>query len=325
MVEIKLPPFEVEELKGIRLLEAQTNWAFKHFKVREIHKITTGRNVRVAVLDTGRPEHGDIKVAEAVDFTGEGVVDKQGHSTWVSGCIKAKGGFLGWAPECKLFTAKILDNGGEGAWLWMRKGLEWALEERFDIVNISAGGSYGGTEIQSILARMAELGMLVVCAAGNTADLLIYPASDPSTIAVGSVNKELERSAFSGFGHRLITMAPGEDLLGCWLNNGYAKSSGTSMSSPQVVGLFTLQREIKHVGLKETVTRLAISCLDMDAKGHDWVTGWGLIEPFKFLGLEPGKKITIDWIFKFIFFVLIYFFVGAPTAAMKKISKYFGG
>lgn len=324
MSEIRLPPFEIEELKGVRLLEAQTNWAFKHFKIEEIHKVTQGRNVRVAVLDTGCPEHKDIQVAKSVDFTGENIKDTNGHATWVSGCLKAKGGFLGWAPGCELFTAKILDNSGEGAWLWLREGLEWALAEKCDIVNISAGGSYAGDEIQPILARMAELGMLVVCAAGNAADMLIYPASDTSTIAVGAVDKELERAAFSNFGPRLITMAPGVDLLGCWLE-GYAKASGTSMSSPQVSGLFALQREIKHVGLKETVARLALTCLDMDVKDHDWVTGWGLIAPFKFLGLEEGKKITIDWIFRFLFFVLIYFFVGVPTAAVKKISKYFGG
>ncbi|GAH46977.1 unnamed protein product, partial [marine sediment metagenome] len=317
MAEIKLPPFQVEELKGPGLLAALSNWAFKHYKVEGIWKHSTGKGVRVGILDTGRPEHKDIQIAKSIDFSGEGETDGNGHSTWVSGCYKASGGFLGWAPGCEIFTAKVLDNNGEGAWPWMRKGLEWALEERCEIINISAGGEYGGDKIQPILAKLAERGTLVVCAAGNAGNLIIYPASDVSTIAVGAIDKELERAAFSNFGWRMIVMAPGVKLLGCWLDNGYAEATGTSMSAPQVGNLLTLQREIKHEGLKEVVARFSLTCEDMEEEGWDPPTGWGRIKPYKFLGLEEGKKVTPDWFFRFLIFVLLYFFAGAATTVKK--------
>ncbi len=316
-----LPPYKVEKLKGLRLLKELSNWAFKHWKVKEIWEKTQGVDVKVAVLDTGCPDHDDIKVFKSVDFTGEGPEDRNGHATWVCSCIAATKGFLGLAPKCKLYTAKILDDDGTGAWQWMRKGLEWAFAEGCQVVNISAGGEYGGTEIQPILKKMADLGALIFCAAGNTGQILIFPANDPNTIAIGAVNEEWEKAAFSSLGPRLIAMAPGVNLLGCWLDNGYAKATGTSMASPEASGIAVLERELRSTNLKEAVAKFAVTCKDMETEGWDPRTGWGIVDPFKFLGLEEsGIKPTWNWIVALFFFFLFYFF-GFPPAAVKKIFK----
>ncbi len=321
MNEVRLPPFEYDELKGARLLEAKSNWAFKHWRIEEIWKHTRGENIRVAVLDTGEPEHKDIDVFRSIDFTGEGPKDKQGHGTWVSGCVAAKRGFLGLAPGCRLYTAKVLDNQGEGAWLWMKKGLEWAMEEGCEIVNISAGGDYSGSEIQPILKKMSELGIVIVCAAGNADAPLIFPANNENTIAIGSVNEEWGRSIFSNWGPRLIGMAPGEYLLGCWLENGYVKASGTSMSAPGVAGILALEAELRSIDYKGVIAKLATTSEDMEEIGWDAMTGWGIIDPFKFLGLEEPKKKSWKWVWSVLIFLVMYFMFGAPTAVIAKILK----
>jgi len=316
-----LPPYKVEKLKGLRLLKELSNWAFKHWNIKQIWEHTQGVDVKVAVLDTGRPKHTDIEVSKSVDFTGTGPEDKNGHATWVCSCIAATKGFLGLAPKCKLYTAKILDNKGSGDWGWMKKGLEWALAEGCQVVNISAGGKYTGNEIQPILKKMADMGVLVVCAAGNANSLLIFPANDSNTIAIGAVNEQWQKAAFSNFGPRLIVMAPGVNLLGCWLNNGYAKASGTSMASPESSGILVLERELRSTNLKEAVAQFAVTSKDMEQEGWDPRTGWGIIDPFKFLGFEEsGKKPTWNWLIALFFFLLFYFF-GVPAAAVKKLVK----
>ena len=123
-----LPPFKVEKVKGFRLLAALSNWMFKHFKIKGIWEHTQGELVKVCVLDTGCG-HKDIDVKKAKDFTGKGIEDKNGHGTWVGGCIRATMGFLGIAPKCELYVGKILTNDGAGEWDWMKQGLEWAEEE----------------------------------------------------------------------------------------------------------------------------------------------------------------------------------------------------
>ena len=246
------------------------------------------------------------------------------HNTWVAGCVRATGGFLGKVPKCKLYVGKILSNTGEGAWMWMQKGLEWALEEKVDVINISAGGTYQGDAIQPILKKLADKGVLIICAAGNANSLLIFPASDMHTIAVGAITKEEQRAAFSNFGPRLIVMAPGVDSLGCYLNNGYAKMTGTSMASPETTCIVSLEKELRAMNLKEAIARFALTSKDMDEKGWDSKTGWGIVDPWKFLELEePDKKTNFGWILKFIIFIILYIYFGGLVPVVVVIKKLF--
>ena len=214
MPEVRLPPYKVEKLKGLRLLTELTNWSFRHYKIKNLWKATQGKGVKVAVLDTGC-SHKDIEIQKEIDFSGDGVADRNGHGDWTAGCIKASTNFLGIAPECRLYVGKVLANDGSGNWSWMEKGLEWALEEKVQVINISAGGDYRGSTIQPILRELNSRGVVVVCASGNEDSPLIFPASSPDTLAVGAVNKSWQRASFSNFGPRLIVMAPGVNLLGC--------------------------------------------------------------------------------------------------------------
>lgn len=320
MSKVRLPPFKYEKLTGVRLLQELSNWAFNHWKIKELWKNTQGTDVKVAVLDTGRPEHKDIKVFKSIDFSGEGEIDLlSGHSTWCCGCIAATQGFLGLAPKCKLYTAKVLDNEGSGDWDWMRKGLEWALEEKVQIINISAGGGYNGDSIQPILKELNKQGAIVVCAAGNEDAPLIFPASSPDTLAVGAVDKEWKKAAFSNFGPRLIVVSPGVNLLGCWLNNGYGKLSGTSMAAPSVVGILALQSELKTMNLEEATKRLSETSQDIDLPGWDEKTGWGIIDPNRFLGFEEPEKKSWSWLAGLLF--LLFLVLKVPVTLAKKILK----
>lgn len=318
MRKVRLPPFKYKEVKGLRLLAELTNWSFRHYKIKELWKHTQARQVKIAVLDTGC-SHDDIEVYRGMDFSREGVADGNGHGNWCAGCIKGKRNFLGIAPECELYIGKILANDGSGDWKWMEKGLEWALEEGAQIVSISAGGDYPGSKIQPILKALNEKGVIVVCAAGNSDAPLIFPASSPDTLAVGAVNKSWQRASFSNFGRRLIVMAPGADLLGCWTDDGYAKLSGTSMATPGVAGVLGLQSELSVMNLGEATTRLAETSKDMEEEGWDPKTGWGIIEPRKFLGLEEPKKKTWDWLAGLFFLVLLILKV--PVALAKKQGR----
>lgn len=230
------------------------------------------------------------------------------HNTWVSGCVRATGGFLGIAPQSELYIAKILNNDGSGDWNWMKKGLQWALEEEVHIVNISAGGDYTGNDIQPVLKELYDKGVVVVCAAGNASNFLIFPAEDKHTLAVGAVDKKLEKARFSNFGPRLLVMAPGVELLGCWTDNGYAKLSGTSMAAPIISSILALERGIRSINLRDVIAKIAWTSKDMQAFGWDMNTGWGLIEPKKFMLIEPtDKKITWAWIINLLAFLIAYF------------------
>ncbi|MDG3044676.1 S8 family serine peptidase [Bacillus sp. B6(2022)] len=75
----------------------------------------TGKNVKVAVLDTGIFPHEDLKVAGGksfVDYTSS-YKDDEGHGTHVAGTIGALNndyGTVGVASGVKLYAVKVLDK-----------------------------------------------------------------------------------------------------------------------------------------------------------------------------------------------------------------------
>lgn len=78
-----------------------------------------GKGVKVAVLDTGiLAGHDDVSAVKTIDV-GYGTADGHGHGTHVSGIIGAKlnngTGGAGVAPECYIYSIKVLRDTGSGA------------------------------------------------------------------------------------------------------------------------------------------------------------------------------------------------------------------
>jgi len=105
------------------------------------------------------------------------------------------------------------------------------------------------------------LGVLTVVAAGNSYDDVQYysPASAPSAVTVGAVDKTNTKPGFSNYGTGVDIFAPGVDVLSTWIGSTTATNtiSGTSMACPHVAGLSIYLRA--YEGLKtpaEVTSRL---------------------------------------------------------------------
>lgn len=317
MTKPHLPPADFRKIDFAKLDKELKSWGFLSLGIEEIweKKKVRGEGIKVGILDTGKPKHKDIVVRKSISFTDEeDDEDRNGHSTWVSGTIKADnalGGLLGIAPKCELLTAKILRNNGGGEWGWLYRGLDWAYQEGCQVINVSAGGDIDDDNrhrIEPLLKKMAGDGILVVCAAGNEREIHLYPANSYYTIAVGAVNRKIERAMFSNFGPRMLMMAPGVDLIGCWLNNEYRSASGTSMASPFGAGVLTLAKGLRRgLGLTEAVVWLALTSKDLQKPGWDFDTGFGYLHPKGFLNFTvKEKRLTGAWLVNFFVFCLAY-------------------
>ncbi len=144
-----------------------------------------GRNVTVAVLDTGVVQHPDLagKIVCFQDFVGgrQIMYDNNGHGTHVCGILcgsgrLSQGRYRGMAPGARLVVGKVLDQQGDGSTEEMIAGLEWILRVRekygIRILNISVGiGSLEEQEkerqLREKIEKIWDSGILVVCAAGN--------------------------------------------------------------------------------------------------------------------------------------------------------------
>ena len=102
---------------------------------------STGAGVRVCVLDSGveldHPLVGEVQRSVAVRKEGDAVVDDDeegdlcGHGTACAGIIRSL------APDSELMSVRVLGAGYTGSAPVMLGGLEWAIEQGFDVVNMS--------------------------------------------------------------------------------------------------------------------------------------------------------------------------------------------
>lgn len=232
-----------------------------------------GVDVDVAVLDTGIDlDHPDLAVAGSVSCvnvssasacTGTGD-DVYGHGTHVAGTIAARDnaeGVVGVAPGARLWSVKVLGDGGSGSNAGVAAGLDWvtARAGTIEVANLSLGGSFS-TVMNTAVANATTAGVSVVVAAGNDSkDAGGYsPASAPSAITVSALadfngaagggaawtcypDVDDTFANFSNYGQVVDIIAPGMCILST-IPGGYGTKSGTSMASPHVAGAAALLR-----------------------------------------------------------------------------------
>lgn len=272
----------------------------------------TGKNIGVAVLDTGIFPHKDFgsRILAFQDFLGHkrAPYDDNGHGTHISAIIggsgAASGGrYEGIAPECGLISIKVLDQRGNGFASDVLSGLSWIRSHKdtynIRIVNISVGSfTRKGMTENSALVRGVNAawddGLVVVVAAGNNGPgrmTITTPGISRKVITVGCSDdyKEVQVSGnrmvdYSGRGptyaciRKPDVVAPGSRIVSCKnSSNLYQIKSGTSMSTPIVSGAIALLLEkYPQMSNKDVKLKLRESCMDLGLPHNQ--QGWGLLD-----------------------------------------------
>jgi subtilisin len=244
----------VEENVTMHTTAQTVPYGIPHIKADIAHaQNITGSGVKVAVLDTGiDASHEDLNVAGGASFVAEepdGLTDGNGHGTHVAGTIAALNnnvGVLGVSYDVDLYAVKVLSAGGSGTLSGIAQGIEWAIDNNMDVINMSLGGSTGSTTLKQACDNAYNSGIVVVAAAGNSGSFfglintIGYPAKYNSVIAVGAVDSNNNRASFSSVGNELEVMAPGVAINSTLPGNQYGGLNGTSMASPHVAGAAAL-------------------------------------------------------------------------------------
>ncbi|MEU2130835.1 S8 family serine peptidase [Streptomyces sp. NPDC018352] len=252
----------------------------------------TGKGVKIAVLDTGvDATHPDLKgqILATKNFAASpDTKDRVGHGTHVSSIAagtgaKSGGKFKGVAPDAKLLEGKVLDDNGFGDDAGILAGMEWAVAQGADVINLSLGGS-DTPEVDPLEAAVnklsADKGVLFAIAAGNEGDAagtVGSPGSADAALTVGAVDDKDKLADFSSRGPRVgdgaikpDVTAPGVDITaaaapGSAIDQevgqnppGYLTISGTSMATPHVAGAAALLKQQhpdwKYAELKGALT-----------------------------------------------------------------------
>lgn len=247
--------------KGIELIAAPKIW-----------EKSKGKGITIAILDTGCDvTHPDLseRIVGGRNFTNDDAGnpdeynDYNGHGTHVAGTIAAvqnNNGVIGVAPEAGLLIIKVLDKNGSGQYDWIINGINYAVDQKADIISMSLGGSADVPELHKAIQNAIANQILVVCAAGNEgdgndfSDEFSYPGSYNEVISVGSSNLQRRSSEFTNSNNEVDLVAPGEEILSTYLNGTYAKLSGTSMATPHVSGALALIKDIVNKNFERSLT-----------------------------------------------------------------------
>ncbi len=247
--------------KGVEMIQAPKIW-----------DQTKGKGITVAILDTGCDiTHPDLKerIVGGRNFTNDDggntrvYKDYNGHGTHVAGTIAAtenNSGVIGVAPEANLLIIKVLDKNGSGQYKWIINGINYAIEQKVDIISMSLGGPEDVPELHEAIQKAVTNNIIVICAAGNqgdgvdSTDEFDYPGCYNEVISVGAIDLERRSSDFSNSNNELDLVGPGEKILSTYLNGKYATLSGTSMATPHVAGAMALIKVLVNTSFERNLT-----------------------------------------------------------------------
>ncbi|MGW3118443.1 S8 family peptidase [Streptomyces sp. NPDC001107] len=225
----------------------------------------TGRDVKIAVLDTGvdtdHPDFAGRIEATASFVPGEPVKDGHGHGTHCIGTAAGpahpqQGPRYGVACEARILAGKVLNNQGTGSDGQILAGMAWAVAHGAKVISMSLGAAVQPGELfpqtyERLAQRAMERGTVIVAAAGNESHRptdvrpVGRPANCPSILAVGALDKAIRTTFFSnaainGQGGEVDIAAPGWQVISAKPGGGQQEMSGTSMATPHVAGVLAL-------------------------------------------------------------------------------------
>ena len=263
-----------------------------------------GAGARVAVLDTGIDcGHEDLSAgciygANFAGFTQP--FDDHGHGTHVAGIIAARAngvGVIGVAPEATVYAVKVLDVNGSGAWSWVAAGIDWAVNNGMQVINMSLSGTLYSQALADAVAGAQAAGVLVVAAAGNSGccNTVGYPAKLPGAMAIAAVDSADVVASFSSTGPEVDVAAPGVAVRAtvptgsCALcdPSGYRSLNGTSMATPHVAGVAALLMSGGRPA-SDAWNLITSTARDLGAPGFDTFYGHGRVDALAAANADPG-------------------------------------
>jgi subtilisin len=281
-------------------------WGVDRIDADIVHASNKGAGIKVAVLDMGIDvDHPDLDVAGGRHFYGEGIYDDGdydddgGHGTHVAGIVAALDnsiGVVGAAPEAALYAVKVLPGNGFGYVSDLIRGIEWAVANNMDIINMSIWSSGPSTALEAALEVADEAGIVIVGAAGNFSGIVTYPARYDTVIAVSATDSSDSMYTSSGTGAAIELAAPGVAIRSTCLGGTYCDYSGTSMAAPHVAGAAALVMASGLTDLNgngrindEVRVRLQQTAEDLGAPGRDASYGFGLVNAR--LAIDPSGNL----------------------------------
>ncbi len=266
-----------------------------------------GKGIVVAVVDTGVARVEDLAqthVLPGASFVPGAATadDDQGHGTHVAGTIAQSTnngiGVAGVAPAATILPVKVLSASGAGSSAWIAAGIDYAVDEGADVINLSLGGGYSDV-IHEAVKKARASGVIVIAAAGNNGrEGVSWPGALPEAIGVSAFGPSGDLAPYSSWGEGVDISAPGgdkrqpnggilQDSIDGRGGHAYQEFQGTSMAAPHVAGAAAI---LLSTGLPvDAVEQALLGSAQGTGGTWDSKVGYGHLDIGKALGNQRDR------------------------------------
>lgn len=244
--------------------------------------------VMIAILDTGvNYNHPDLvaKVRTDIDYDFVGqddqALDSADHGTRVAGVAAASSnnglGISGMCWGCQILPVRVGTSVVHFSDVSVAQGLVYATDMGADVINMSLGGQCSNLWADAVNYAY-EHNVVLVAAAGNLVESVVYPALFKRVIAVSATDQNDHFAWFSSYGPAVDVAAPGDNVPVTTMNGGIGLGSGTSYATALVSGLAGLLRS-ENPALTNAQIRqiLRDTAKDLGPTGFDGRFGYGRV------------------------------------------------
>ncbi len=228
---------------------------------------STGRGVRVAVVDSGvEADHPLLGAAVdeslSVQFRvgPDGRVDRidgphgdvYGHGTACAGIVHAL------APEATIVSVRVIDEDLRGKAAAFHAGLEWAVEEGYEIINLSLGAAKRewALAFHEVCDRGYFANSFIVTAANNV-NRDSFPSLYASVTSVAANTTEDPLRFHFNPDPPTEFLARGIDVEVPWLDGSVITTTGNSFAAPHIAAYAALIKS-KHPELRPFQIKTAL-------------------------------------------------------------------
>jgi subtilisin family serine protease len=299
----------------------QELWVLKAIHVPAAWRVTRGRGVTVAVIDSGVDASvSDLagSVEAGPNYSGVRTPASNAswgvHGTWMASLVAGHGhaggssGIIGVAPQSRVLSIRVVtDQGDPGFARYQRerasrvqqalaRAIRFATRHRVAVISMSLGYAAASLPVRSAIQYALDSGVVVVASSGNSGGSpstrrqrqapYSFPADYPGVLGVGAVGRHGRAARFSSDNLSVQVAAPGVQVPAQGRNGHYWLVSGTSPACALTAGVAALIKA-RYPGLAPALVDQAItaSAQHRPPGGYDVEVGFGTVDATAALAL----------------------------------------